>query len=185
MKLVLFSPPPPPSLLFLILPSRSYEEPVIVPYRSWGPCGGGPPYGHAPRHRVWWESTRPQRLTLKAQGNTLVHRERGSEEGMHNSEQACAQSTMSGAHVNAEKDKHRRRLIHRCRRAHPHTHPHTHTGIVPKSWEAMDQHRPAGFPGTVHFYHTELFIKNQYFVFYAQIWSTCHSAIDIFQAGRE
>lgn len=70
---------------------------------------------------------------------------------------------MSGAHVKAEKDKHRRRLMHRCRRAHP----HTHTGIVPKSWEAMDQHKPAGF--TVHFYRTELFIKNQYFVFYAQI----------------
>lgn len=57
MKLVLFrlsippSHPPRPPLLFILF-SRSYEEPVIVPYRSRGPCGGGPPYSHAPRHRV-------------------------------------------------------------------------------------------------------------------------------------
>lgn len=64
-------------------------------------------------------STRPQRLTLKAQGNTLIYRERESEEGMHNcmhnSEQPCAQSTMSSAHVSTEKDKHRSRLMHRLR----------------------------------------------------------------------
>ncbi len=31
---------------------RSYEAAVIVPHRSQGPRGGGPPYSHAPRHRV-------------------------------------------------------------------------------------------------------------------------------------
>lgn len=82
---------------------------------------------------------------------------------MHNSKQACAQSTMSGAHVNAEKDKHRCRLMHRRR------HTHTHTGIVPKTLEAMDQHGPAGFPDTLLFYHFKLFIKTQHFLFYAHI----------------
>lgn len=48
---------------------------------------------------------------------------------MYNSEQACAQSTMSGAHVNAEKDKHRRRLMHGHRRAH------TDTMAYQKPWK--------------------------------------------------
>ncbi|TNN84691.1 hypothetical protein EYF80_005106 [Liparis tanakae] len=72
--------------------STDYEAAVIVPHRSQGPRGGGPPYSHAPRHRVM-RSARPQRLTLKAQGkHTLAHREAGEHKRMHKGERAHAQS---------------------------------------------------------------------------------------------